>query len=241
MTEKELRRRLVDTAAAWLGRKESDGSHREIIDIYNAHRPLARGYKVTYTDPWCAAFVSAASIKAGLTDILPTECSCGAMLALYQDMGRWVEEDSYVPAPGDLMMYDWDDDGAGDDRGAPEHVGIVTAVSGTGITVLEGNKGNAVGCRAMTVNGRYIRGYCVPDYAGKTEREVAGGEGEEEMTLYRYVSEMPQWAQEAAKKAIQNGYIKMDETGAAGVWESSLQTLVWMDRAGLLDKPAREG
>ena len=35
-----------------------------------------------------------------------------------------------------------------------------------------------------------------------------------------------------------NGYIKMDDTGAAGVWEANLQALVWMDRAGLLDKPA---
>ena len=59
------------------------------------------------------------------------------------------------------------------------------------------------------------------------------------MKLDRYVDEMPDWAKAAAVKAIQNGYVKMDDTGAAGVWESNLQTLVWMDRAGLLDTPAK--
>ena len=63
-------------------------------------------------------------------------------------------------------------------------------------------------------------------------------ESEDGMKLYQYVAEMPEWARAAATKAINNGYIKMDDTGAAGVWEANLQALVWMDRAGLLDKPA---
>lgn len=40
------RDRVVAQAQAWIGRRESDGSQREIIDIYNAHKPLARGYTV---------------------------------------------------------------------------------------------------------------------------------------------------------------------------------------------------
>lgn len=63
---------------------------------------------------------------------------------------------------------------------------------------------------------------------------------EDEMKLYNYVNQMPAWARPSAEKAIRNGFIKMDETGAVGVWETNLQTLVWMDRAGLLDGPARE-
>ena len=63
-------------------------------------------------------------------------------------------------------------------------------------------------------------------------------ESEDGMKLYQYVAEMPEWARETATKAINNGYIRMDKTGAVGVWEASLQALVWMDRAGLLDKPA---
>lgn len=59
MTENQLRQKIVDTAVAWLGCKESDGSHKQIIDVYNAHKPLARGYKVKYTDAWCSTYASA--------------------------------------------------------------------------------------------------------------------------------------------------------------------------------------
>lgn len=41
---------ILDIARGWIGRKESNGSHHEIIDVYNNHKPLARGYKVKYTD-----------------------------------------------------------------------------------------------------------------------------------------------------------------------------------------------
>lgn len=167
MTEKELRAKVVSTARSFLGCKESDGSHRKIIDIYNGHKPLARGYKMQYTDAWCATFTSAVFIQTGLTDIAPTECSCGQMIALYQKLGRWEENDAHVPVPGDVIMYDWQDTGAGDNTGAPDHVGIVAEVIGSSVKVIEGNKGNAVGYRSMAVNGRYIRGYCLPDYASK--------------------------------------------------------------------------
>ena len=184
MTEQELRNKVVSAATAWLGCKVSDGSHRKIIDLYNSHAPLARGYKVSYTDPWCAAFASAVAIKCGLTDIMPTECSCALLIAQYKALGCWVENDAYVPAPGDLILYDWDDSGAGDCTGAPEHVGIVIDVSGRAvITVIEGNKGNAVGYRTMQVNGRYIRGYCVPDYAEKAAALSAAAAKKEEIDM----------------------------------------------------------
>lgn len=72
MTEKELRQSYVNAAVSYLGCKESNGSHKKIIDLYNSHKPLARNYAVKYTDSWCATFVSAMAIKTGLTDIIPT-------------------------------------------------------------------------------------------------------------------------------------------------------------------------
>ena len=74
----------------------------------------------------------------------------------------------------------------------------------------------------------------------KFKARLTEPESEDGMKIYQYVAEMPEWARQAATKAINNGYIKMDEAGAVGVWEASLQALVWMDRAGLLDKPAGE-
>ena len=75
MTELQLREHYVDTLRGWLGRNEGDGSHKLIIDTYNSLKPLPRNYWMTYKDAWCAATVSAAAIEAGLTDIIPRECS----------------------------------------------------------------------------------------------------------------------------------------------------------------------
>ena len=161
---------VLAQARAWIGRNEADGTHKGIIDVYNGHKPLARGYKVKYTDAWCATFVSAVAIKCGLTGIIPTECGCGQMIALFKNLGEWQESDSRTPSPGDIIFYDWDDTGAGDCTGWPDHVGIVESVSGGKITVIEGNKNNSVGRRTLAVNGRYIRGYGVPKY----DKEAAG-------------------------------------------------------------------
>lgn len=161
------RERVVSIIKSWLGYNERDKSHRKIIDIYNSHKPLARGYKVTYTDAWCATTVSAVAIEAGITDIMPTECSCPKMIEQYQKLGRWKENDAYKPQIGDIVMYDWQDSGSGDNVGNPDHVGIVTKVSGNVITVIEGNIDNAVGYRSLVVNGKFIRGYCCPNYESK--------------------------------------------------------------------------
>jgi len=170
MTEQELRQSVVDAARGWLGCKERDGSHRKIIDLYNSHKPLARGYKVKYTDAWCATFGSACAIKAGLTDIIPTECGCTKQIELFKKLGSWQENDAYVPLPGDYIFYDWQDGknyAATDNTGAPDHVGIVEKVSGKTVTVIEGNYSDAVKRRSLQVNGRYIRGYGVPKYGSK--------------------------------------------------------------------------
>ena len=166
------REKVVDIAKKWVGYNEADGSHKQIIQVYNNHRPLAQGYVVKYYDAWCATFVSAVMIKAGLTSIAPTECSCPRMITLYQKMGRWVEADNHKPQIGDIIMYDWQDSGSGDNRGNPDHVGIVVKVAGDTLTIIEGNINNAVGYRNLKVNGQYIRGYCCPDYESKGNTKV---------------------------------------------------------------------
>ena len=171
MTEQEARAKVVSIAQSYIGCKESDGSHKKIIDLYNSHKPLARGYAVKYTDAWCSTFASAVAIAAGLTGIIPTECGCEKHIALFKALGSWQENDAYVPAPGDYIFYDWQDGtnyADTDNTGAADHVGIVEKVSGQTITVIEGNYSNAVKRRTLAVNGRYIRGYGVPKYGSGT-------------------------------------------------------------------------
>lgn len=174
MTEQEMRAKVVSIAQSYIGCNERDGSHKKIIDLYNSHKPLARGYAVKYTDAWCSTFASAVAIQAGLTGIIPTECGCGKHIELFKKLGSWQENDAYVPSPGDYIFYDWQDSGVGDNKGAADHVGIVEKVAGNTITVIEGNYSNAVKRRTLAVNGRYIRGYGVPKYGdGATAVEAA--------------------------------------------------------------------
>jgi len=162
--ENARREQVVAIMRGWLGYSGANGKYKEIVDLYNNHEPLARDYKLQYTDAWCAAAVSAAFIEAGMTDIAPTEVSCSQMIERYKELGQWQEDDGYVPKPGDVIMYDWQDGGTGDNRGGADHVGIVEKVEGTVITVIEGNKNNAVERRTVTVGGQYIRGYGTPNY-----------------------------------------------------------------------------
>lgn len=166
MTEREIRQKVIDTAKGYKGCNEGDGSHQKIIDIYNGHAPLARGYKVKYTDAWCATFVSAMAVLAGLTDVIPTECGCEQQINLFKAKGRYNEDGNIVPEIADIMYYNWDDTTQPND-GYADHVGYVAAVNGNTITVIEGNYSNAVGERKIAVGNGYIRGYAKPDYASK--------------------------------------------------------------------------
>ena len=165
MTENELRQKVVTTAFTMLGAREGTSEHEAIIDAYNAIKPLPVGYHVSYKDPWCAAFVSVVGAACDLSSIIYPECSCSRMIALYQHVDRWIEDDSYRPSPGDLIMYGWSDSGNGDYQGAPDHVGIVCECKDNAIKVIEGNYKDSVGMRTIAVNARYIRGFCTPDYA----------------------------------------------------------------------------
>lgn len=156
--------KIVSLALSWQGKNESNGTHKEIIDIYNNHKPLARGYKVKYTDSWCATFISALSIKLGYTNIIPTECSCLKMIELFKKLGTYIENENYTPKIGDIVFYDWQDNGKGDNKGTPDHVGIVVDVSRETFMVIEGNYQNAVKERVMQINGRYLRGFATPNY-----------------------------------------------------------------------------
>lgn len=192
-----MRNKIVKQAQAWVGRNEKDGTHKLIIDTYNKIKPLPRGYKVRYTDEWCATFASAVAYACGALDVVPAECSCSKMIEGFKKLGSWEEKDSYVPAPGDFIFYDWQDTGKGENTGSVEHVGIVEKVQNGTITVIEGNKGEAVSRRTLAVNGRYIRGFGKPKYKTievKNTVEIEmnvlrkGSTGEQVKTLQRLLS-----------------------------------------------------
>lgn len=176
---KYYRNSVVSQAESWLGLKGSDKSNTVILNTYNNNKPLPRNYKVKHGDSWCATFGSSVFIALGYNDIFPIECSCGKLIEKAKTMGIWVENDAYIPSIGDCILYDWDDNGKGDDTGWPDHIGIVTYVNPSAgyIVVIEGNYGNAVKKRTININGKFIRGYVTPKFnaVGKPQEAKTTG------------------------------------------------------------------
>lgn len=161
------RDKVVNLARSWIGKKESDGSYKTIIDIYNSFPdPLPRGIKMQYEWSWCATTWSALAIKLEYTEIMPIEISCGELIERAKKMGCWAENDGYVPKPGDAILYDWQDTGSGDNTGWPDHIGMVEYVNESSgyFVVIEGNYNDEVKRRTVSINGRYIRGFITPKY-----------------------------------------------------------------------------
>ena len=166
--EQKLRNNVVQRAEAYLGIREADGSHMQIVNFYNAQETLPMGYTLLETDSWCAAFVTTVAIMEDLTDIIPPECGCQRQIELWKAMGRWVEDDRMIPLPGDIIYYDWEEENPfSDAKGWSDHVGIVVGTKWPFIKVIEGNKDDSVAYRYILLNDVHIRGYGKPDYSSK--------------------------------------------------------------------------
>ena len=191
---------LIAVMKSWLGYSEANGRHMEIINLYNSHKPLARGYAVQNGDAWCATTVSAAAIKAGMTDIIPLECGCEEQIKLFQKLGCWEEDGTVVPEPGFIIYYNWDK-GSQPNDGWADHVGVVVSVDSSLIKVIEGNNGGRVAYRTIPVGWAYIRGYGKPRYGKaatvKEEKEASGSTG-----TSRVLSKEPKWVGRVTVSAL---------------------------------------
>ncbi len=213
MTEFELRQRVADIMDSWLGAAKGSEKHREILEIYNTYKPLARGYRVKATDAYCATTVSAAYIRAGIAEYTGTECGANEYINVAKKRGIWVEDDGYVPKVGDAIVYDWQDTGRGDNAGYADHIGIVTRVSGESFVVTEGNaSGGRVAQRSMKVDGKNIRGFIAPDYEAiaeimslKEDEDMTGEEIYRKLNEYLDTKPVPGWAREELQEAIDRG------------------------------------
>lgn len=173
---------VLNVMRSWLGFSEANGKFKQIIDLYNSVKPLPRGYAVKYSDEWCDTTVSAAGIKAGCSDLIGRECGCEEHVKIFKSMGIWIEDGTITPKPGDIILYNWDDNTQPND-GYSDHIGFVESVSGKTITCIEGNKGEAVARRTLSVGNGNIRGYARPKYAsGGSSSGSSGTSGKKSVT-----------------------------------------------------------
>lgn len=163
---------VLEVMEGWVGKSRAKGTHKDIIDLYNSRKPLARGYKVTYNDAYCDTTVSAVFIKLGAVDLIGgTECGVQNHINIFKAKGIWNEDGTIIPDPGDIVCFNWDD-GTQPNDGYADHIGFVYSVNKAKrtMTFIEGNmSGGIVGYRYnIPIGWGYIRGYAQPKYAAKS-------------------------------------------------------------------------
>ena len=116
-------------------------------------------YGFSNREEWCACFVSWCADQCGYIEagVIPKFSLCSAGMEWFESRGQFMDG-SYVPASGDLVFFDWKNDGSID------HVGIVESVVDGTIYTIEGNSGDKVARRSYPIGYGQIVGYGVPTY-----------------------------------------------------------------------------
>ena len=108
---------------------------------------------------WCACFVSWCADQSGYiqSGVIPKFSLCSDGVKWFESKGRF-RDGSYTPVAGDIIFFDWGNNGTID------HVGIVESVSGGTVNTIEGNSGDKVARRSYSIGSSNIYGYGVPAY-----------------------------------------------------------------------------
>lgn len=133
---------IIKAAAGQLGNKGGE--------------PFWSWYGFDHREDWCALFVSWCENECGYLD-----SGVAPKFALVSDGADWfVLRDQWrlmgdTPEPGDLIFFDWDQDGGRD------HVGIVTAVVDDQVFTIEGNSSDLCRQKRYFLDDPAIYGYGV--------------------------------------------------------------------------------
>jgi len=107
---------------------------------------------------WCATFVSWCANECGYIDagIIPKFAGCEWQgIPWFKERLLW-QDNTYIPAPGDIIFFDWEQDSYSD------HVGIVEYFEGEVVHTIEGNTSNSVARRSYRLDSGRICGYGTP-------------------------------------------------------------------------------
>lgn len=119
----------------------------------------------SYSYAWCHAFVSWCAAQAGVTDLIPKTASCETGAFWFMERSMWRSSGSgYVPKAGDIIYFDWNDNG----KGQYDHAGIVEYVSDGRVYTIEGNSSNAVSLRDYLLTEDAIVGYGIAEEVAQT-------------------------------------------------------------------------
>ena len=118
-------------------------------------RPYWSWYGFNNRVEWCACFVSWVMNEAGLIEngSVLKFAYCPTGIQWFKEHRQWKPRGS-IPQPGDIIFFDWENDGISD------HVGIVERIENNIVYTIEGNSINDE-CRQQNypVGSMYIFGY----------------------------------------------------------------------------------
>ena len=147
------------------GRAFTAGSDQAIVEVAltqignEGGQPYWSWYGFDSRVEWCACFVSWCADQCGYIDsgLIPKFAGCIDGANWFKSNNRWNDR-NYEPKAGDIIFFDWEDDGTTD------HVGIVEKCENGTVYTVEGNSGDACRQRQYTVGSRNIYGYGIPAY-----------------------------------------------------------------------------
>lgn len=174
---------LVAVARTQLGYRASEENF--IVDEQGNRQGYTRygaWWRASYSG-WCAMYVSFCLNYAGVPESrVPWEANCSYWVRDLKERGLYDEAEGSEPEVGDLIFFDWDE------QGYAGHMGIVSAVEEGKVRVIEGNHLKPVCEREYDIDlpsicgyGRITRAYeiyqqeCLPDV---DDALFEGGRGE---------------------------------------------------------------
>lgn len=180
----------------------------------NNYERYCKDMGYNYRIEWCACFVSWLAKMCHAEDIIPISMSCNRQIDVFPDHGgKVMKTKPYDVRVGDILYYNWDNAWDAD------HVGIVTAVNGDTITVVEGNNGeypnDRVRKRRISRHNNLI--YCIvrPNYSkdtvSDTPNEDTSGAYPEIVWDYQYDSKIKE-----LQRILNNKGLNVKVDGIAG-------------------------
>lgn len=111
--------------------------------------------------PWCACFVYYVMQESGYGGSYPSSSNyayCQTMAEAFESEGRFVSGDFTNVVPGDVIYFDWQQDGHTD------HTGIVIGRDETKVYTIEGNSSDQCNIRSYNLGSNVIYGYGLMNY-----------------------------------------------------------------------------
>ena len=147
------------------GRAFTSGGNQAIVEVAltqlgnEGGQPYWSWYGFDGRVEWCACFASWCADQCGYLEsgIVPKFSLCSDGVNWFKGRGQW-QDKNYEPQAGDIIFFDWGNDGSID------HVGIVEKCENGTVYTVEGNSGDACRQQSYPVGSSSIYGYGLPAY-----------------------------------------------------------------------------